>query len=106
MRVFATILLVGCGWSQERYDEEWKTTWCEQIIGCEYGELLGFQDEQDCWDYVENAQATAGEAECVDYDGVSAKECVLAYGELACDELFEPEAQPDACGAVCANSGE
>lgn len=106
MRTLLLLPLVACGWSQDRYHEEWTQAFCDQIISCEYGDLFQYEDEDACLADVEAKSATASDSDCQDYDGQSAKECVTEYRALGCDELFDPDKQPKACDTICSNTAD
>lgn len=105
MRSTLLILLVGCGWSEHRYFEEKDQAFCDQMLACGYGDMQGYTDVDACLADRESGTAAA-ETACVDYDGVSAKECVTEYRQLGCDELFDGDKQPEACAVVCSNGGD
>lgn len=98
------LLTSGCGWSEERYYDEKTATFCDQIIACEYGVLFNYETLDDCIADQEEKSAAAEAAECEDYDGVAAKQCVEEKAALECADLFEDEAQPEACDLICANT--
>ncbi len=99
------LLLSACGWSEERYYDEKIAVFCDRVIACEYGVLFNYDDVDACIEGEAEKAEVAEAAECTDYDGRAAKECVEGRAELDCDELFEDEAQPEACDSVCSNTG-
>lgn len=104
MRWMFAAFLVGCGWSEDRYHEEWVSAFCDKNIECEYGALFGWETVDDCLAEYGEMESTAAEAECEDYDGSAARACVTDYSALSCDELFEPEKWPEACDVICSNT--
>lgn len=98
------LLLGGCGWSEDRYYEEKTATFCEQVISCDYGVLFNYEDVDGCIASESEKAEIAAESDCQDYDGVAAKACVEGKAALTCDELFDGEAQPEACDQICSNT--
>ena len=102
--VLVFLAMSGCGWSQDKYDQEWIDTACTQYINCQYGPLFGWSSIKECKKDYENSFSVVGSSDCQDYDGVAAKKCVQAYAALSCDDLFDPDKYPDACNEICSNT--
>ena len=86
--------LAGCD-----AEARWNAAVCEKTVDCGYGELYGWTDAAAC-----EADATgllAPMDTCSADDPGALRACAEAYAAVACADMYDPEALPEACQALC-----
>ncbi|MBW1879516.1 MAG: hypothetical protein JRJ84_14225 [Deltaproteobacteria bacterium] len=84
MTVAALAMLVGCGMSEDTYNDKALDAVCVWLV--------------DCFDLYTDVDACIADSEtvtvddCYDYSAKDAKECVDALEELTCDDIEMPSA--------------
>jgi hypothetical protein len=90
--LFVSILLLSaCGLSEDKFIEKTAKKSCEMLFKCAEEEDIDpkFDDEGECREFIEGlAQPQGDEADC-EYDGGAARDCLSAYDDMDCDDLFE-----------------
>lgn len=84
LTLFALPLLVACGYSESKFEEDFAAAFCDKATELDCGE---------CVEATGTTTATTGTdaAEC-DYDSKAAKDCI--DGEWTCTEITVPGADP------------
>lgn len=83
--------LAGCGYSPEKFNEDYAAAWCDFAVSC------GLVD-----DTTEACVAEVGDyadADCA-FDAAAGRDCVDGFRDLPCPELGTFEL-PVACNYVC-----
>ena len=98
-------LLVGCGWSWDKYVSEKEQATCEQLVACGVAPAYGWTTVDDC---LADPHITGeeGSTACDGYDGSAAKKCITAYLAVDCDNFTGIYNDIDVCNQVCPNSGD
>lgn len=91
--------LVACGYSQDKFEDEFADAVCNKYDECGWLETLGMTLDE-CLNPDVSDTAGGEEVECVNYDSAAAKECVTAWEELTCEQLDAFEF-PTICNDVC-----
>lgn len=90
----AAVLLVGCGYSEATFQEEYVEVYCAWTVDCQF-----YDDESACREAYSDFPA-ADRSDC-EYDGRAARDCVNELDALECPTVEnEPIAFPNACNAV------
>ena len=92
--------LIGCGISQEKFEEDYRDVMCERSLECapEAAEILGWSDASDCVAFF-NDPENASEEECV-YDASFAQICLDETKAMSCEDYTEASF-PASCSNVC-----
>lgn len=93
-RIFPLALLIGCGWSERKFEVVGVQRLCEAAAAC-----AGTYDPQTCVDRLRSSDRSG-----CDYDGAAARECAEQVEDAACAQvapfdLYEL-AIPEACDRV------
>lgn len=93
-RMVPLALLVGCGWSEKKFEVVGIQRLCEQASAC-----AGTYEVRACLDHLRGSDRSA-----CDYDGAAAKDCARDLEEAACEQrapfdLYEL-AMPESCTLV------
>ena len=71
------VLLVGCGWSEKKFEVEGIARLCDAAASC-----AGYYESADCYDVLR-----ATDRSSCDYDPKSARACVNALEEASCTQV-------------------
>lgn len=107
--------LAACGYTEEKYAEDYTDAICENLSGCEADIVAAYvalgMDEataQTTFDttYTATCETEAtddgedGEDTC-DFDGAAAQECVDGVKAMSCDFWSTGTGFPEVCATVC-----
>lgn len=95
------MLLAGCSYTPDEYEDEWVGVFCEKTVSCGYGDLFSWKTAEDCRGEYSADPDLMADPSCEGFDGDAARECVDGYRGLDCDEMFDPEQFPAACDQIC-----
>jgi hypothetical protein len=87
LSVAALAMMVGCGYSESKYEDESLEAVCDWLVEC----FQLFDTVDTCISESETVELD----DCWEYDGGNAKDCVDGLQELTCDDTEVP--------AVCAD---
>lgn len=109
------LVLVACGYSEEKYADDYTAAMCDNLTACEADVVAAYValgvDEataQATFDttYTATCEAeatddTGGGEDTCDYDAAAAKECVDGVKEMSCAFWSTGLGLPAACATVC-----